>query len=277
MATASGPDLSAALRDSVVRTRIVGEVAMVLGTSPSIAEDVVAAFDRFVAEPLRERLRTLTGRDLARRNPMIYTARGIGDVETWVIKVLDDKETSALEAHLGTWQEEVARIISGGVKPAGGVDLQIEDDGGVVHLYAIQTAPNTKNAGGRRSDIDALKRCAAPLRSARRVVELNVAVLHGRTRSTDLASEPGIRMLGSDEFWTRISGTNDFRPRLLRATTLLAELVHERSADDVARIRAEAAAMFDDGTGGLDMDALANPPRRVRMDIPTQLALLDDS
>lgn len=75
--------------------------------------------------------------------------------------MLADKETSAVEAHIGTWLEEVARIVSGGIKPGSGVDLHVQGVDGVVQLYAIQSAPNTKNAGGRKSDIEALRRGGA--------------------------------------------------------------------------------------------------------------------
>jgi hypothetical protein len=87
---------------------------------------------------------------------MIYTARGTRTVEDWAERVLADKETSAIEAHLGTFLEEVARIVSGGIKPGSGVDLQLEDQEGVVHLYAIQVSSNTKNSGGRKADVEAL-------------------------------------------------------------------------------------------------------------------------
>jgi hypothetical protein len=203
---------------------------------------------------------------------MIYTVRGTTTTDEWVERVLADTETSAIEGHLGTWQEEVARIVSGGFKPAGGVDLQVEGADGVVRLYAIQAAPNTKNAGGRKADLAALKVCAAPLRAARRHVEMFVAVLHGRSSSNELRAEPGIRILGSDEFWEVVSGTGDFRARLLRASLTLADLMRERSADEVARIRSEAIALFDDGDGTLKVEALANPPRGKRFETHEQLA-----
>jgi hypothetical protein len=264
LATGAGPDLSAALLESVLRARVAADVGLVLGVDTDTAEQIVVAFERFVAQPMKENLDKLTGHDLVKRNPMIYTARGTKSVDAWIDGVLADKETSAIEAHLGTWQEEVARIISGGVKPAGGVDLQIEKDGGVVELYAIQAAPSTKNSGGRRSDIDALKQGARPLRAARRHVELNIAVLFGRAQTGEIRSEPDIRVIGSDQFWSTISGDSDFRARLLRATTILAELMHTRSADSVERIRAEATAIFGNASGELNMDALAHPPKKAR-------------
>jgi hypothetical protein len=203
---------------------------------------------------------------------MIYTARGAMQVDEWVSGVLADKETSAIESHLGTWQEEVARIVSGGIKPGNGVDLQVEGPDGVVQLYAIQASPTTKNSGSRKSDLDSLKRGARPLRAARRHVEMNVAVLHGQTRTSEIRAEPEIRILASDEFWSRITGISDFRARLLRASAVLAELFQKQSVDEVRRIREEARAMYGDGEGGLDMQALADPPDLISVVVESQLA-----
>jgi hypothetical protein len=170
--------------------------------------------------------------------------------------VLADKETSAIEGHIGTFLEQVARIVSGGIKPGNGVDLQLEDENGVVHLFAIQAAPNTKNAGSRRSDVESLKRAARPLRANKQRVSLNIAILSGQATRT-LGSDSAITVLASDDFWHRVSGIPDFRSRLVRASTILAWLVKARSRDEVERIKGEAREIFGDEDGRLNMDALA--------------------
>jgi hypothetical protein len=215
-------DLVSDLLEPIPRTAIVPAVRAALGLSQKLSDRIVQAFDDFVAKPLEANLKKLHGRDLAKRNPMIYTVRGTDAAEEWAERVLADKETSAIEAHIGTWLEEVARIVSGGIKPGNGVDLQTQDANGVVQLYAIQSAPNTKNAGGRKSDIEALRRGARPLRGHRQRVELNIAVLGGRAKTGPLRSQSDISVLSSDDFWERISGIADFRARLLRASTILA-------------------------------------------------------
>jgi hypothetical protein len=215
-----------------------------------------------VARPLQANLSKKKGRDLAKRNPMIYTARGTSTVEAWVDRALEDWETSAIEGHIGTWMEEVARIVSGGIKPGSGVDLQIERPGTppVTELYAIQAAPNTKSAGGSRSDVESLRRAAGALRAGRRVVEQYVAVLHGRKKTAALTADPSITKLASDDFWEKVSGIADFRARLLKASTTLSSLVTGRAATEVARIKVEAATIFGDERGNLRLDVLANPP-----------------
>jgi hypothetical protein len=244
------------------REQLNSSVQALLGVAPAVAAEIVQTFDNVVARPLQANLSKKKGRDLAKRNPMIYTVRGTTTVDEWVERALADWETSAIEGHLGTWLEEVARIVSGGVKPGSGVDLQIERPGTppVIELYAIQAAPNTKSAGGSRSDIEALRRAAAPLRAGRRIVELYVAVLHGRSKTTPLRADPGITKLASDAFWEKVSGVPDFRPRLLQVSTVLAVLVEGRASVEVARIRAEAATIFGDTEGNLRLDVLSNPP-----------------
>lgn len=258
------PDLVADLLEPIPRTAVVPAVRATLGLTHAQADRIVQAFDDFVAKPLEANLRKLHGRDLAKRSPLIYTVRGVESVEEWADQVLADKETSAIEGHIGTFLEEVARIVSGGIKPGSGVDLQLQDDDGVVQLYAIQAAPNTKNAGGRKADIESLKRAARPLRAHRQRVEMNIAVLSGRSKTQPMRSEPDITVLSSDDFWTRASGIADFRSRLLRASTILAWLLKKRSADESARIKAEAVALFGDAEGKLNLEALAGGISTVR-------------
>ncbi|MGZ4333466.1 MAG: PmeII family type II restriction endonuclease [Gaiellaceae bacterium] len=258
-----------------MRATIADRVRAILGVDLVKAREITDAFDRFVARPLATNLAKLRGHHLARRNPMIYTARGVRTVNEWIDRVVEDKETSAIEAHLGTWLEEVAHIVSGGIKPGSGVDLQLTRADGSIVLYAIQSAPNTKNAGSRAADLDALKRAARPLRAHRKVVDLRVAVLWGRAATTESESEPGIEIQGSDDFWDNISGIMGFRARLLDSTVALSELLGGRSAEEVARLRQEAREFFGTASGDLDLNALANPPRPPRRRRITELTESD--
>jgi Type II restriction endonuclease EcoO109I len=242
---------------------LVPEIATTLGVSTSTAQQIVAAFERHVAEPLRQNLERHDAYTLAKRNPMIYTARGATTVDEWVERRLEDWETSAIEGHLGTWQEEVARIISGGIKPGSGVDLQLARSG-IDELYAIQSAPNTKSAGGRRADVDALRAGAAALRASKRTVETYIAVLSGQRKSRPLKKDPNVMVLASDDFWQRVSGIAGFRPRLIHATAILSGLIAARAATEVERIRAEAQVVFGDSDGNLELVKLANPPPKPR-------------
>jgi hypothetical protein len=247
------------------RVALVSAVRETLNVSLAQARQIVDAFDTFVARPLEENLEKLNGSDLAKRNPMVYTIRGIDSVDDWIALVLSDKETSALENYSGTFLEEVVRIVSGGVKPGSGVDLQLERADGVVELYAIQTSPNTKNSGGRHNDVEALKRAARPLRAARRHVDLFIGVLVGRRVTSTLRKEQEVTVLSSTAFWERMTGIPDFYARLLKATLHLRTLVQVRAADDLSRIESEARVLYGNEGGELDLDAMASPPGRAEL------------
>jgi hypothetical protein len=96
------------------------------------------------------------------------------------------------------------------------------------------------------------------------MVEMNIAVLSGRTKTGVVRAEPEISVLSPEEFWESLTGISDFPARLLRASVILSSLVRARAADEVARITEEATALYGDSDGGLNLDALANPPRLQR-------------
>jgi hypothetical protein len=98
------------------------------------------------------------------------------------------------------------------------------------------------------------------IRASKRFVEEYIAVLHGRRSSAPLQSDPNIIVLGSDDFWSKVSGIADFRARLLRASEELSTLITGRSAAELARLKAEAPLIFGDPHGNLRLDILANPP-----------------
>jgi hypothetical protein len=73
------------------RAQLAYTLQEIPGVDAQHAERIVQVFDDFVARPLESNLTKLTGRDLAKRNPMIYTARGTTTVDDWVDRVLADK------------------------------------------------------------------------------------------------------------------------------------------------------------------------------------------
>jgi hypothetical protein len=60
---------------------------------------------------------------------------------------------------------------------------------------------------------------------------------------------------------------------LMKASMILSPLVRKRAADEVARIKAEALAVFNDGDGGLNVEALTDPPKKTGLKKP--LAQMD--
>ena len=102
---------------------------------------------------------------------------------------------------------------------------------------------------------------------------MNIAILSGQKKTRELANDPGVTVLASDEFWLRISGIPDFRARLVHCSIILSWLIKSRSGDEVARIKAEARDVFADEDGRLDIEVLASGG--VRRAGPSVAGLLD--
>jgi hypothetical protein len=113
-----------------------------------------------------------------------------------------------------------------------------------------------------------LRSGSAALKAHKMPVSANIGVLNGRKKTAPLGSDPNITVVASDEFWERVSGITDFRARLMKASMILSPLVRKRAADEVARIKAEALAVFNDGDGGLNVEALTDPPKKTRLKKP---------
>lgn len=224
------------------------------------AKAIVESFQRFFAKPLKDKFEKLKVSDIAKRNPFVYASLGTARLEQWVDRVLADMLTSSSEGLIGNWMEEVARIMSNGTKPGSGADLQLDLSDGVVELYAIQSTTNTKNAGGRRSDLHAMEAAAGALRAQRRHVDLFFAYLFGRKVTTVRGS---VTHLASSAFWAKVTGDEVFLPKLLNACTLMSPLYVSQALANRGRILDEAEDLYGDGHGGIDWGkVLAGRPRK---------------
>ncbi|MEX2245606.1 MAG: PmeII family type II restriction endonuclease [Dehalococcoidia bacterium] len=235
-------------------------IATVLGVDEEKAAAIIRAFVRFVVEPLQRKFTDLTAHALAQRNPFVYAVLGASDIETWVPRAASDILTSSAEGVVGNWLEEVARIVSGGFKPGSGVDLQRELPDGTIELYAIQSTTNTKNAGGRRSDVAGLKAAAGALRAQRRHVDLYIGYLFRRKRTT---VKDSVTRLATKEFWEKMTGDPSFLSRLLHTSALLGDTYRLQSVGiaGAPRLIAEAKELFGDGEGGIDREKVLYAPK----------------
>ncbi len=243
--------------DEDATRRTVAAVGELLGLEADEARQVVVAFVEFVVEPLERKLRDLKPANVGRKNPFVYAALGITSVEELTQRAAADITSSSIEGLVGNWLEEVAVVVSGGLKPGGGADLQVDHPGPErrVDLYALQSTTNTKNSKGRKGDEASLKKSADVLRAQRRSVDLFVGYLFGRRNTTVLR---GVTHLSSREFWDRITGQEGFQKRLYQAMPLLALLLAGRLNSDWGALTEAVGKQFGDRDGNLD-------PTKVRL------------
>jgi hypothetical protein len=263
----SSSQSSSAEQVDELRAELTAKVAALLEVEDEKARKIVEAFDTHVALPVEKKFAGLQPHDLTKRNPYFYAVLGITSVEDWVDRALADRETSAIEGHVGTWLEDVARIMSGGIKPGGGVDIQREVD--TVELYSLQMAGNTKSSGGSQQEIAKLRQAAAPLRAHKKNVTMIVGVMHGRKASASPKAAPDVLKPSSTELWEMLTGQTNFLPRLAAAAQLLSVLVSARAHDEAERLKLEAVAYFAAADGTLDLAKIIEPPPRPRRRKPT--------
>lgn len=221
-------------------------ISITLSVPLDKARQIIKAFQQNFAQQFASKLNTLSLKDMMKtKNPYLYRSTGITTCDQLVTRAFNDYVSASVETYYGPFFEAVARIMSGGVKPAGGgeIDLDIRDRGDVI-LYVIKSGPKGFNKSSRTRALQELRSAESRLRQDGLRVEKRIAFAYGRKRTTD---REGIRYLASKEFWREITGDTNFYSKFLDACNLLAPLY---AADvDVARQRLldEAQSLFCDG------------------------------
>ena len=199
------------------------DVARALAVSNEKARRIIEAFQRHFAKPFASKLQYLTLKQMIKtKNPYLYRSAGISTCSELVSRAFDDYVSSSVETYYGPFFEAVARIISGGVKPVGGgeIDLDIRYDG-VAALYVIKSGPKGFNKSSRTRALQELRSAESKLSQDKLRVEKRIAFAYGRKRTTD---REGVRFLASRQFWHEISGDERFYSKLLDACAALAPL-----------------------------------------------------
>jgi len=225
------------------RAAIAGRVAGITGLDERQADRIVSEFEVTFARPLAEKLRSLRMRDIIRgKNPYLYRASGVATCEDLVRRAFQDYVSASVEGYFGSFFESVARIVSGGVKPVGGgeVDLDVRE-GDVARLYAIKSGAkgfNSSSYDKAKRDLESAER---RLRQDRVRVEKKIGFGYGRRR-TDF--KEGIERLSSKDFWAELSGDDAFYAKLLEVCAALSPLYTGDMAAPFEALLGEARGLF---------------------------------
>jgi hypothetical protein len=221
-------------------------LAQATGLSNAKAGRLLAEFESVFAQPFAARLQDLRLQDVIRgKNPYLYRASGIKTCEDLIRRVLQDYVSASVEGDFGKFFEAVARVVSGGTKPVGGgeVDLDVRK-GEVAYLYAVKSGAkgfNSSSYDKAKRDLNSAER---RLRQDRVRTEKKLAFAYGR-RSTSFSE--GIERLSSKSFWAEVSGDDDFYSKLLDACAILAPLYTADMEAPYEGLLSEAHELFCDG------------------------------
>lgn len=226
-------------------------VADILGIAKEKAELIVLAFTEEFVEPLAVKLRSLSIKKIiATKNPYLYRSSGITSCEDLVDRAFSDYVSSSVETYYGSFFEAIARIVSGGVKPATGgeIDLDIRRHATkIAELYAIKSGPKGFNSSSMKRAIEELNSAARRLRQDGWRTDKFIIAAYGR--KTRGKPRGDIEVLSSKEFWERISNDPDFYTKLLAACAQLSPLYNANLDLEEPRemLMGEAYDLFCDG------------------------------
>ena len=231
----------------VDRGELANRVAQVAGLSLPQSEQLIEEFEITFARPFAQKMNSLKMKEIIKnKNPYLYRSSGIRTCEDLVHRILQDYVSASVEGNFGKFFEGVARVVSGGIKPVGGgeVDLDVRE-GNVARLYAIKSGAkgfNSSSYDKAKRDLNSAER---RLRQDRVRTEKKVAFAYGRKQSS---FTDGIERLSSKQFWAEVSGVPDFYEKLLDICDVLAPLYTADMQAPYDGLLREAHQLFCDGS-----------------------------
>jgi hypothetical protein len=156
---------------------------------------------------------------MARKNPYLFKAKGIGTAQDLVKVILDAHLSSQEETIFGDFLEGLAifvceRVYRGRKSLVEGIDLEFERDG-VLYVVAIKSGPNWGNSSQiarMRDNFRKAQRVYRTNNNRRQQVMMVNGCCYGRTSRAD---QGDYLKLSGQSFWELISGDNDLYIKII--------------------------------------------------------------
>ena len=230
----------------VDKDAIANRIDGIIGIGPARSRQIINEFEATFTGPVTQKLSKLKMRDIiSRKNPYLYRASGISSCDDLVNRAFTEYTSTIGENYFGSFFESVARIMSGGVKPAGGGEIDLDVRRSTeAFLYAIKSGP-----GGYNASIEAKARldlgyAESRLRQDRVVTHKKMAYAYGR-RTTSF--KDGVEKLASKDFWAELSGDKNFYIKFLDVCAELTLLFKADLNAPYQRLLNEAHELFCEG------------------------------
>ena len=234
------------MQPAINKEEIIGKIDALLKCGDDFALQIIGEFEVTFVQPMADRLSNLTMREIIKRkNPYLYMASGISTCEEMTRRAFNEQMATIEGNYFGYFFEGIAKLMSGGIKPAGGgqIDLEIRK-GNEAYVYAIKSGPGAFNSSSERAAIQDLESAERRLRQDRITTHKKIGFAYGRKR-TSLKS--GVEKLASKRFWEELSGDSMFYIKLLDISAALAPLYQSDLEDPYQRLLNEAYELFCDG------------------------------
>ena len=214
------------------------------GYNGQLARTVLDGLRTHYIESLNHTLETLTFRKLiSRKNPYLYRSSGIRTVDELVDRALTDFVSSSTEGTFGKALDWIARRLPDNTPATGGeADLQ-RISGNNAEIYTVKSGPAGFNAASWNTTKQKMLSAKISLEQSGYVVKLYVGFVYGRKKTT-IDKSSGIIRLASKEFWTKITGDDQFYRKLMDACACVAPLYRADVTEAKERLLLDALSNY---------------------------------
>jgi len=228
-------------------------------------KELAAIIDNLLDDFYNRRIKKLSelklSNTLKRKNPYLFKAIGTQDAAEIVESLLSAYMSSSDEGIFGdAFFEPLAKGISGyKTSPSEGVDIADEQQTSYTAI-AVKSGTNVFNASSKKKqneNFQTLQRRVAKLKIR---FEAIVGYCYGRKKSTG-KSQYSFEELAGQEFWTRITGDENFYLKIIRLMKRKPQehkMVYQEEWDKAKnRFTLEFTSVFCKSDGSIDWDKLA--------------------
>lgn len=153
---------------------------------------------------------------LRKKNPYLYRAKGISNATQIVEGILSAFVSSSEETIFGNvFFEPLAIAVSGGQKAVTeGVDITVDKDN-TIYSIAVKSGPSVFNADSRKRQEQNFQSAARRAAQARKAYVPVVGYGYGK-KHIKSGQERFYRELAGQDFWTWLTGDEDFYMKIIR-------------------------------------------------------------
>lgn len=224
---------------------IAARIAAIIGVGLERSHAIVDAFENLFVGKVVEKLAGLKVKELVeRKNPYLYRATGVSTCEEYIQRAFREYVAGMRWTYFGHFCESVAQIMSGGIKPEGKGEIDLEIwRGGEAFLYAIKSGASGLNASSQKKAIDDLDSAANRFAEDGVVAHKKIGFGYGRRVKYE---KNDVELMASKDFWAEMSGDEDFYIKLLDVADALSPLF-QVNLEVPDRLLAEANELFCEG------------------------------
>ena len=224
---------------------IAAQIAAIIGIGLERSRAIVDAFESVFVGKVVEKLASLSMKELVeRKNPYLYRATGVSTCEEYIQRAFREYVAGMRWTYFGHFCESVAQTLSGGIKPEGKgeIDLEVWNRGGV-SMYAIKSGASGLNASSQKKAIDDLDSAANRFAEEGIVAHKKIGFGYGRRVKYE---KGGVELMASKDFWAEMSGDEDFYVKFLDVANALSPLF-QVNLEVPDRLLTEARELFCEG------------------------------